>query len=185
MQNKKGLRADILKKFGSFDSQALETKSLRIKEKLFSLEAFQKAGCVCFYCSLPLEVDTKGMIDEALALGKRIIVPLTNLENKELRLYEITDRRTDLEQGAFGIMEPRPDKALHAHLAQAQCLVVPGVVFDKKNHRIGHGGGYYDRLLEKCPPGVLKIGLAFSFQVVQEIPAEAHDVPLDIVLTES
>ena len=184
MQKKKGLRAESIKRLGSFDSQALETKSVRIKEKLFSLEAFRKAKCVCFYVSLPLEVDTKGMIDEALALGKRVVVPLTNLENKELRLYEITDRRTDLEQGAFGIMEPRPDKALPVRLAQVQCLIVPGVVFDKKNHRIGHGGGYYDRLLEECPPNVLKIGLAFSFQVVQNIPAEVHDVPLDIVLTD-
>lgn len=184
MQRKKVLRAEVLKKFGSFDSQVLENKSLRIKEKLFSLETFQEAKCVCFYVSLPLEVDTKGMIDEALALGKRVVVPLTNLENKELRLYEITDRRIDLKQGAFGIMEPRPDKALPVHLAEVQCLVVPGVVFDKKNHRIGHGGGYYDRLLAKCPPKVLKIGLAFSFQVVQNIPAEVHDVPLDIVLTD-
>ena len=184
MQIKKSLRAGILKKLSSLGPQVLETKSLRIKEKLFSLEAFQKAGCVCFYVSLPLEVDTTDMIDEALALGKRLVVPLTNLENKELSLYEITDRRTDLKKGAFGVMEPRPDKTLLTRLAEVECLIVPGVVFDKKNHRIGHGGGYYDRFLEKCPPRVLKIGLAFSFQVVQEIPAEAHDVELDMVLTD-
>lgn len=184
MQIKKSLRAGILKKLSSLGPQVLETKSLRIKEKLFSLEAFQKAGCVCFYVSLPLEVDTKGMIDEALALGKRVLVPLTNLENKELSLYEIKDRWIDLQKGAFGIMEPRSDKALLAHTAEVECLIVPGVVFDKKNHRIGHGSGYYDRFLKKLPPQVLKIGLAFSLQVVPKIPTKAHDVQLDMVLTE-
>ena len=174
----------MIRKLGLQSLGQRTKKNLKIQKKLFSLESFKKARCVCFYVSLPLEADTRGMIDKALKMGKRVLVPRINLENKELRLYEITDRRTDLEQGAFGIMEPRPDKALPVHLAQAQCLVVPGVVFDKKNHRIGHGGGYYDRLLEKCPPGVLKIGLAFSFQVVQNIPAEAHDVKLDIVLTD-
>ncbi len=184
MQKKKSLRAETLKKLGFVDPKELETKSLRIKQKLFSLEAFQKAKCVCFYVSLPLEVDTKGMIDEALVLGKRVLVPLTNLENKELRLYEITDRRIDLEKGAFGVMEPRPDKALLAHLEEVECLIVPGIVFDKKNHRIGRGSGYYDRFLKGLPSRVLKIGLAFSFQMVQEIPAEVHDVKLDVVLTD-
>ena len=184
MQRKNSLRAEVLKKLGLLKPQELENKSLRIKKKLFFLESFRKAKCVCFYVSMPLEVDTKGMIDEALALGKRVFVPLTNLENKELSLYEIKDRRIDLEKGAFGIMEPRSDKALPASSAEVECLIVPGVVFDKKNHRIGHGGGYYDRFLEKLPPQVLKIGLAFSLQVVQEIPAESHDVNLDVVLTE-
>ena len=184
MHNKKSLRAEALKRLGLLEPEELETKSVRIQKKLFSLEAFRKAKCVCFYVSLPLEVDTKGMIDEALALGKRVVVPLTNLENKELSLYEITDRQIDLGQGAFGVMEPRPDKALRVHLAEVECLIIPGIVFDKKNHRIGHGGGYYDRFLEKLPPRVLKIGLAFSIQLVPEIPAEVHDVKLDMVITD-
>ena len=184
IRTKKGLRAEILKRLGSFNSQQLEIKSLRIKDKLFSLEAFQKAKCVCFYVSLPLEVDTKGMIEEALAQGKRVLVPLTNLENKELSLYGITNRHTDLKKGAFGVMEPRPDKTPAARLSDVECLIVPGIVFDKKCHRIGHGGGYYDRFLKQLPPQVLTIGLAFSLQVVQEIPTEAHDVKLGMVLTD-
>ena len=184
MQKKERLRADIIQKIGTFNSQELENKSIVIKNKIFCMEAFHRSKCVSFYVSLPTEVDTRGMIDEALTLGKRVLVPLTNLENKELSLYEITDRRKDLIKGAFGVMEPRPEKTRLARLDEAECLIIPGVVFDKKNHRIGHGGGFYDRFLKNFPPRVLKIGLAFSFQVIQEIPTQAHDVKLDMVLTD-
>ena len=184
MQKKESLRADVFQKIDTLNSQQLENKSVAIKNKLFSLEVFQKAKCVLFYVSLSTEVDTKGMIDEALKLGKRVLVPLTNLENKELSLYEITDPRKDLIKGAFGVMEPYPEKTRLARLDEAECLIVPGVVFDKQNHRIGHGGGFYDRFLKRFSPTVPKIGLAFSFQVVQEIPAQAHDVKVDMVLTD-
>jgi 5-formyltetrahydrofolate cyclo-ligase len=70
-----------------------------------------------------------------------------------------------------------------ARLDEADCLIVPGVVFDKKNNRIGHGKGYYDRFLKRFGSQVLKIGLAFSFQVVSHIPVESHDEPVDRVLT--
>ena len=173
-----------MKKLGLVSFQALETKSVKIKEKLFSLGAFKVAHCVCFYVSLPLEVNTKGMMDEALKLGKRVLVPLTNLENKELSLYEITNRRKDLIEGAFGIMEPCPGTTRLARLDEAECLIVPGVVFDKQNHRIGHGGGFYDRFLKRFSSKIPKIGLAFSFQVIQEIPTQAHDVKVDMVLTD-
>jgi 5-formyltetrahydrofolate cyclo-ligase len=184
MQKKESLRASIIQKIGTINSQDLENKSLIIKNKLLSQENFLKATCVAFYVSMPTEVDTRGMIDEALKLGKRVLVPLSNLENKELSLYEIFDRRKDLKKGAFGIMEPSPEKARLARLDEADCVIVPGVVFDKQNHRIGHGGGFYDRFLSRLSSQVPKIGLAFSFQVVQEIPAEAHDIKLDMVLTD-
>ena len=124
------------------------------------------------------------MIDEALTWGKRVIVPLTNLENKELSLYEITDRQNDLKKGTYGVMEPRPEKTRLTHFEEVDCVIVPGTVFDKKNHRIGRGIGYYDRFLKKFSPNILKIGLAFLFQVIPAIPSEVHDVKLDMVLTD-
>ena len=184
MQTKKSLRAKVHQWLGSQSVENRKTRSLKVQKKLFSAPAFKKARCVCFYVSLPSEVDTTGMIDKALELGKRVLVPRTNLENKELSLYEIKDRERDLKKGAYGVMEPRPAKAWLARLEEVDCLVIPGVVFDKKNNRMGRGKGYYDRFLKKFGPGVLKIGLAFSFQVVQRIPIEDHDVPVDKVLTD-
>ncbi len=170
---------------GSQSSEARRERSLRIQKKLFLLARFKKAQCICFYVSLPSEVDTTGMIDEALKQGKRVLVPLANLENKELSLYEIKSRTRDLKKGAQGVMEPRVDKTRLVRLEEAECLVVPGAAFDKKNHRLGRGKGYYDRFLKKFGPKVLKIGLAFSFQVVSRVPTEDHDASVDKVLTDS
>ena len=185
MSTKKSLRVKVHQRLGSQSVESRKTRSLKVQKKLFSAPAFKKAHCVCFYVSLPSEVDTSGMIDKALELGKRVLVPRTNLENKELSLYEIKDRERDLKKGAYGVMEPRPAKARLARLEEVDCLVIPGVVFDKKNNRIGRGKGYYDRFLKKFGPGVLKIGLAFSFQVVSKIPVENHDMPVDQVLTDA
>ena len=184
MPSKKSLRAKILKILGSQSPEALKKRSLRIKKKLFSLAVFKKAGCVCFYVSLPLEVDTTVMIDKALRMGKRVIVPRTNLENKELSLYEIKNRTEDLKKGAYGVMEPRAQKTRFVDLDEVDCLIVPGVVFDKRNNRIGRGKGYYDRFLKKFDRKAVKIGLAFSFQVIPRVPVEAHDEMVDQVLTD-
>lgn len=181
---KESLRAKIRQLLGSQSLEDRKRRSLKIQKKLFSLALFKRSKCVCFYVSLPSEVDTTGMIDQALQIGKRVLVPRTNLENKELSLYEIKNRERDLTKGAHGIMEPLVVKTRLGQIHEVDCLVIPGVVFDKKNHRVGHGKGYYDRFLQRFGPEILKIGLAFSFQIVQRIPIEDHDVPVDIVLTD-
>lgn len=116
-------------------------------------------------------------------MKKHVLVPRVEM-NKELSLHEIKDPKKDLKKGSYDVMEPRPERTRLAELEEVNCIIVPGVAFDKKNYRIGHGIGYYDRFLKKFDPTVLKIGLAFSFQVIQTVPAEAHDVKLDMVLTD-
>ena len=165
-------------------SETRALKSRRIEEKLFGLGVFQKAACVCFYVSLPIEVDTTAMIDRSMQMGKRVIVPLTDLENKEIDLYEIKNRQNDLRSGTLGIREPDPQKAKISDLREVDCLIVPGLCFDKRNNRLGRGAGLYDRFLKKFDASVPKIGLAFSFQVIPQLPVEAHDVRLNIVLTD-
>ena len=184
MQTKKSLREAIQSQLVSQSPEERKRKSAAIQQKLFGLDAFRKSDCVCFYVSLPTEVDTSSMIDQSLEMGKRVVVPLSDLENKELKLYQIEDRREDLRQGTFGVFEPRPDKTKPVDFKKVDCVVIPGVVFDKEKNRIGRGKGFYDRFLEKLGPQVFKIGLAFSFQVVQEIPHDHHDVSLNFVLTD-
>ena len=159
-------------------------KSRNIQKKLFALPAFQKAKRVWFYVALPEEVDTLPMIRASLDAGKKVLVPLVDLENKELSLFEIRDTKKDLQPGAKGILEPLAAQARRAGFEEADCAVVPGLVFDKAGHRIGRGAGFYDRSLALLAPQVPKIGLAFSFQVFQEIPQEDHDQVLNAVLTD-
>ena len=183
MQTKEGLRQEIRQKLQAQSPADRRKKSLIIEEKLFNLEPFKKAALVCFYVSTPVEVDTASMIDRALRAGKRILVPRIN-DGGSLQLYEIKDRQGDLEKGAFGIMEPLPSRTRLADAKEMGCVITPGVAFDRTNHRLGRGKGFYDRFLAGLGPGVAKIGIAFSFQIVEEVPRAGHDVRLDVILTD-
>ena len=160
-----------------------DRKSRLILERLCENAAFKRAGAVCFYVPLPVEVDTRLMIERSLEVGKRVLVPLVDLENKELKLKEIRDLVKDLAPGTLGILEPVV-ATKEAELRDVECLLLPALAFDPKGRRLGRGGGYYDRLLAKLPAKVTKIGLAFSFQVLPQIPLEDHDRTVDLVLTE-
>ena len=184
MSTKDSLRRQLKAKLEALGSEERHKRSLLVEHKLFNLESFRKAACVCFYVSTPFEVDTAFMIDRALREGKKVLVPLTDLQKRQLYFYEIKDRQEDLAQGAFGIMEPRPGTTRLADPDEAGCVIVPGVVFDTLNNRIGRGKGFYDRFLGGLRPGVVKVGLAFSFQVVERIPAEDRDMKMDLVLTD-
>lgn len=160
-----------------------ERKSRLIQAKLFKLDAFRNARTVCFFVGLDTEVDTVPMIEKSLEAGKRVLVPRVNLEKKELKFFEVRELHSELSLGTLGILEPNA-WAKAADPADAECVIVPGLAFDAKHRRLGRGGGFYDRFLARLSKKPAKIGLAFSFQVLPEIPLEDHDHPLDEVLTE-
>ena len=132
-----------------------------------------------------MEVNTQPMIEEALKMGKKVLVPLADLENKELKLYEIRDMAVDLAPGTLDILEPRREKTRPADAKEADCVIVPGLAFGATGERLGRGAGFYDRFLSKLSAGTPKIALAFSFQVLPQIPQETHDHVVDFVLTEN
>ncbi|MBI2650914.1 5-formyltetrahydrofolate cyclo-ligase [Candidatus Woesearchaeota archaeon] len=113
---------------------------------------------------------------------KNIIVPYTAKGN--LRLSELK-KFSELEQKKFGILEPKKEFIRKFNLKELDLVIVPGIVFDKNRHRIGYGYGYYDRFLKNLSNHVIKIGIAFEFQLVDKIPHEMHDVAMDIVITEN
>jgi 5-formyltetrahydrofolate cyclo-ligase len=183
MQSKASLRQKLREDLKRQSRPSRRKKSLVIGKKLLSAAVFRKAATVCFYVSKSLEVDTRGLIRESLKRGKRVLVPRMDAQKKRLGLREIKSFR-DLKLGAFGVLEPVVSRTRKAKLAEVDCVVVPGVGFDKKKNRLGHGLGFYDRFLARLPKRAKKISLAFSFQVVNTIPHEAHDVAMDKVLTE-
>lgn len=184
MDEKKSLRQKMKTLLKAQKPEERDLSSLQIQEKLLEHEAFQKAGTVCFFVSLPEEVDTRSMIAKALKSGKTVLVPLADLENKELKLYEIREPEKDLAPGALGIPEPRPEKTRRAEAKEVQCVIVPGLAFGSTGERLGRGAGFYDRFLSSLPKGTPKIALAFSFQVLPQIPQETHDQIVDFILTE-
>jgi 5-formyltetrahydrofolate cyclo-ligase len=157
-------------------------KSALIKERLFELEEFQRSHTILFYVSYGSEVATHEMIKACLASGKKVVVPCTDAKNRMLSLSGLR-RWEDLGMGAYHIQEPRVECRCDVSLDAVDLIIVPGIAFDLAGHRIGHGMGYYDRLLSKNIKAT-KIALAFELQLVEKIPAEYHDVSVDMIITE-
>jgi len=111
-------------------------------------------------------------------MGKRVCVPVILKEERHLIAGEIKDRREDLESQHFGIYQPKSGRVKEVPLEDIDLVVVPGIAFDKKNMRLGRGHGYYDRFLSGLPKPTKAIGLAFDFQVVENLPQDSHDIPV-------
>ena len=177
------IRSEIKHKFKAYSELEKLRKSDIIRGKLFNEEEFKKSKVVMFYVSLKDEVDTCVMIDEALKAGKRICVPVILKEEKKLIAGEIHNRLMDLESQHFGIFQPRGERVKEIPLSDIDLVVVPGVAFDKKNIRLGRGHGYYDRFLSGLPDTTKTIGLAFDFQVLEDLPQDSHDIPVSKTIT--
>ena len=182
-QEREKIRKEILTHLRSINKAKRSVRSREIKKRLFNTKQFQTAKSIMFYVSKAYEVDTREMIDEALALGKRVMVPVTDIKTKRLIPSEITDPGRQLSKGAFGVYEPREEDIKPVPPDEIDMVIVPGVVFDKRHNRIGHGGGYFDRFLQTLPKHVPTIGLAFSFQLVDRIKTLPWDVPVTGVIT--
>jgi 5-formyltetrahydrofolate cyclo-ligase len=179
---KNNLRKNLIKKRKKLSSSKIFKNSNQIKKTLFDLNDFKNASVILFYISYNNEVYTHEMIKDALSLGKKVIVPKSNTQNQTLILSKLTSW-DDLELGSYGILEPKKEKIKKTSFEEIEIIIVPGVGFDKKGNRIGHGKGYYDKLLKKSK-NAFHIGLAFEYQIIDKIPVDSHDIPVDMIITE-
>lgn len=158
-----------------------------IVSKFMALSEFKNAGTVLFYVDVRAEVRTRHAFQAALATGKKIIVPWCNAEG-ELELFHM-ESVDELSEGMYSILEPKadlrhlPEKVIRPE--EIDLIMVPGVGFDERGGRTGHGKGYYDKLLEHARPDCALIALAFDCQMFSEIPMQSHDIFMDKVITES
>jgi len=182
-QEKDQIRKDILVLLRSQKDSERAIKSKQIKRRLFQEKSFHQAESVMFYVAKSYEVETAGMIEEALGLGKRVIIPVTKTHEKCLIPSEIRDPKRELASGPFGIYEPRKEYMKTVALKDIDVVIVPGVAFDKKGNRIGHGHGYFDRFLKNLPSKIPTIGLAFKLQLVKKIIAFPWDIPVTKLIT--
>jgi 5-formyltetrahydrofolate cyclo-ligase len=145
---------------------------------------FQKAETILFYASFDGEVETFEMMTQAQKLGKTIRLPRIADNGEEMISIPVASLAADLEMGPYGIKQPKMDNMDTLNNDCLDLVIVPGVAFDKKNNRLGRGGGFYDKFLETLPTHIPTIGLAFDFQVVDTLSfLEEHDVPVSYVLT--
>lgn len=180
---KQKLRGQKLRERDSLTKFEIESKSRKIKKSLLALSEFKKAHVIMFYVSCGTEVDTRGIITEALKMRKKVVVPKV-LENNKLAAYEIKDFNKDLSRGSFGILEPKHSKRRPILKNKIELVIVPGVCFDlEKGGRIGFGKGYYDRFLSDIKHAQF-IGLAFENQLAETIPCNTNDVCMNKIVSE-
>jgi 5-formyltetrahydrofolate cyclo-ligase len=160
--------------------------SRRICAAFQALPEYAAARTVMFYLDVRSEVRTRRALPKALASGKRIVVPWCN-ERGELELFHLTDA-DELAVGMYRILEPRPElrglPEKQVTPEELDLVQVPGVAFDRRGARMGHGKGYYDKLLQHARNAPL-VALAFECQIFDEIPTAEHDIFMDRIITES
>jgi 5-formyltetrahydrofolate cyclo-ligase len=168
---------------------ALENKdelSRGIVAKFMALPEYQRAKTVLFYLDVRSEVRTRHSLTDALASGKKIVVPYC--VDGELELFHL-EQLDELSVGMYKILEPKDElrsvASKRVAVEELDLIMVPGVAFDRRGGRTGHGKGYYDKLLEHARPETPLVALAFECQMFDEIPMQDHDVFMDLVLTEA
>jgi len=161
-------------------------KSRSIHRLLLEDPSVQAAEHVFIYVHFRSEVETMPLIKHFLASGKTVSVPLTLSKEHRLLAVQIKDLASDLAPGCFGILEPRSELAVKAVVKPETIAlaIVPGSVFDQLGGRLGYGGGFYDRFLSQDAPQALRIGLAYEMQLAEQVPLEAHDQLMDMLITE-
>lgn len=181
---KKRLRKRVLAGRMALDRSQVEASSQAILEKVLGLAAFRRAELVHAYVSSKEnEVDTRALIGTCLAQGKRVAVPVVIPRAKTLA-HALIDGLNQLAVGPWGLAQPDSAQAIWLPAtARIDLVVVPGLAFDRRGHRIGWGGGYYDRFLAQVQ--AVKIGLCYDAFVLDCIPSEPHDVPVDLVAAET
>jgi 5-formyltetrahydrofolate cyclo-ligase len=161
-------------------------KSCRIRSLLLAHSACSAAEHIFLYIHFRSEVETMPLLEHFLAVGKTVSVPLTLRKESRLLAVRITDPASQLAPGCFGILEPTKEQAERAAVnpAEIDLAVVPGSVFDRLGGRLGYGGGFYDRFLSQAAPQAVRLALAYEMQLADQLPLEAHDQLMDMLVTE-
>lgn len=177
MEEKKNIRKVVFAERKGHTDQEIREMSRMITEKVTALPEFKNAERILAYADYNHEVQTSEIIREALRQGKEVAVP--KVRGQEMDFLKIRDLSV-LEPGYFGIPEP-----VSGEIADWQdaLMVMPGVAFDTENRRVGYGGGFYDRYLEKHP-GLYTVALAFEFQIMDQVPFEPTDIRPRVIVTE-
>lgn len=176
---KNELRLKMREKRRLLSPENIAIMSSNIAQRLIETEEFKNARTVMVYISAFREVETRDIISELFKLSKKVVVPVTDTENDDI-IPAYIDSLDMLSPGAYGILEPVSIK--RADEDDIDLIILPGLAFDTECTRLGFGRGCFDRLLSRV--SAKKIGLCYDFQLIEGIPHEEHDIPMDAVITE-
>jgi 5-formyltetrahydrofolate cyclo-ligase len=184
---KRALRAHITGLFQALSSTERAEKSSRIADRLCTQPWYVSAKTIFAYLGDATELDTYGLLESTCHAGKRVALPRVECASKALRVLEVQNLAQDLEVGALGLLEPRaalPEISISA----LDLVLVPGRAFSEQGLRLGRGGGYYDRFLEKLEQQKARattVALALEAQIFSDIPSAEHDRRVQWIVTEA
>lgn len=181
---KKELRGQLLKQRNTLPVDYIRQASQTIQDTLLGLPVFQNAETVMAYISMGSETYTNGIIEHLLQIGKRVALPYLHKQPGKMEASEVRDLEQELILGKFNTRVPKPEFFRPLDPKDIDLIVVPAVAFDVRGNRLGYGGGYYDRYLKQITPETVLLGINFSVQVLDELPAYPHDMPVDIIVHE-
>lgn len=190
-EEKYHLRKKMEKLRGEISAQESEEKSAQACRHALNHPLFQQARqspmTVCTYMPFRSELDITPVMEWCWQQGIRVLVPRANRMTQTLHLHRI-ESYDDLETGAWGIREPMETVQAWDPKTPIDLLIIPGLAFDLHGGRLGYGGGYYDRFVRNCQraewPQPLQMAIAFDLQLVEKVPMEAHDLSIDLLITE-
>ncbi len=174
--DKKQLRSRIRRYKQAMTAQEIEDKSARLAQKFFKTEQYRTAGTLYGYLPYNQEVRTEPILRQALLDGKRVAVP--KVYGEEMRFLYLEDLEA-VAPGFGGIPEPVADTPVAED--KEALVLMPGLAFDRQGHRIGYGGGFYDKFLA-LEPSHPTVALCYDFQMLEQLQTEEFDIPVDLVL---
>lgn len=177
IQYKKELRCKIKQLKKELQEEVKQREKSIVNEELEQYSSFNEATHILMYWAMADEMPTREFILKWYQ-HKKIYLPVVKGDDLEIFLFEGEDSLVAGKK--YGIPEPIGEKLLDESMIDL--VIVPGMAFDNQNNRMGRGAGYYDRILKRLTKAK-KVGLAFSFQLIDEVPVEPHDIPMDIVIS--
>ena len=174
--DKKELRRTIRERKRAMTEEEIVSRSERLGVLFAQSEAYKAAKTIYGYLPYNQEVRTVPMLEQALKDGKRVAVP--KVYGDEMKFLYLDDL-TQVSKGYAGIPEPIADGPVADD--ETALVLMPGLAFDPQGHRIGYGGGFYDKFLA-AEPNHPTLALCYEFQMLPELHTEEHDIPVDTVL---
>ncbi len=182
MLDKKTLRKKMLRNRSEIAKETREEYSKKIATSLYETNHYKNAKTIMAFISFGSEINTRYIIDHAIKEGKIVVIPVMVPETRELKVSRILDF-SELEVGHYNIPTQKKKFLRFLDPKTIDLILTPGLIFARDGYRIGYGGGYYDRFLE-IYGDIDKIAIGFDMQVVDKVPTDEYDIPVDYILTE-
>ena len=180
---KKQLRKEIICLRDTLSAAEREVKAEIIIKKLLTTELYQKANHIMLFAAFGSELNLLPLVEAIIKAGKHAYLPVVDKKTNRILPIEVHSL-ADLKPGTYDIPEPSPDNYQEVTPNLLDLIITPAVAFDTDKYRIGYGAGYYDRFFASLKKDIIKIGVGFDEQLVQEVPREPHDIRLNYVLTD-